>query len=250
MNNYEFSHQRGVETPAVNYVPVQSHSPSQLGSQEGPYAAPKEETQGNPTMGSQRHTAREYIVDWHSLWWWWEICALIIAIGATVGLVVYLKIIDNKPLREWFPSIQPNSVLAILTTVQKATLMAPVASSISQLKWHHFTSGRGAQRLEDLQLFDGASRGPWGSLMFLLQVPTHTRAIVAAGFALLTILALGIDPSAQQLLYFPIQQTEISDEAITMGTANAYISTSTNALAQQDGSYAPNPHLSLFSIVL
>jgi hypothetical protein len=244
MDNHGFNTGKGAQPKTVNYVPVQSHSPSQLDSQEGgPYAGPKGETHGNLITGPQRHTAGDYIVNWRSLWWWWEICALIIASGATVGLVVFLKVIDNKPRREWFASIQPNSVLSILTTVQKAALMVPVASSISQLKWHHFTSGRRAQRLEDLQLFDSASRGPWGSLLFLLQVPTHTRAIVAASFALLTILALGIGPSAQQLLYFPIQETEITNEAITMGTANAYISTSTNALAQQDGSYLPNPHL-------
>ncbi|KAI0390984.1 hypothetical protein F5Y17DRAFT_442346 [Xylariaceae sp. FL0594] len=239
MDAYELHSHKGNRASEMSYTPLHSdHPPSRLDSYDegrGPKDAQARDT--------SRSVSHQRGVGWRSLWWWWEICALVLAMGATVGIAVYLKILDDRPLREWYPSIQPNSLLAILTTVQKAALMVPVASGLSQLKWHHFTdSGAPPRRLGDLQLFDGASRGPWGSLLFLLQVPTRNKRgpIVAVGLALLTILALGIDPSAQQLLYFPIQQTEITDEPVTVGRADAYISTSTSALAQQE---ALNPYL-------
>ncbi|KAI1152467.1 hypothetical protein F4825DRAFT_307815 [Nemania diffusa] len=162
----------------------------------------------------------------HSWWWWWDIMALVTYLILIIGLVILLKSIDNKPLRSWVIPIQPNTVIAALATVSKAALLVPIASCLSQLKWHHFTSA--PRKLADLQLFDQASRGPWGSLVFLFQVSSRLRALVAVGFSLLTILALGLDASTQQLLKFPTQETELTDD-IVMGAATGYISKSSNA---------------------
>ncbi|KAI0409817.1 hypothetical protein F4802DRAFT_603980 [Xylaria palmicola] len=154
---------------------------------------------------------------WQSLWgwwWWWEILALVICIGATVGLV------------QWLLPIQPNSVISILTTVSKTAMLVPAASCLSQLKWHHFS--RRPQRLTDLQLFDSASRGPWGSVLFLFQLPRLSTAFLSVGFAVLTIVALGIDPSAQQILAFPVHEAEITTNPVVMGRADAYTSGSYN----------------------
>ncbi|KAI1757017.1 hypothetical protein F4782DRAFT_525785 [Xylaria castorea] len=162
--------------------------------------------------------------DWQPLRWWWEVIAIIICIASTAGLVALLKSIDNTPLRQWNLPIQPNSAVASLTTINKVALLVPAASCISQLKWSHFASA--PRKLADLQLFDGASRGPWGSLVFLLQVSSPIRALVTVGFSLLTILALGLDASAQQLLQFPTQETEVDDGSVVMGTATGYNSKS------------------------
>ncbi|KAF2968240.1 hypothetical protein GQX73_g5343 [Xylaria multiplex] len=162
-----------------------------------------------------------------SWWWWWEIMALAICIASAIGLVVLVKSIDNTPLRQWNLPIQPNSAIAFLTTINKVALLAPTASCISQLKWRHFASA--PRKLADLQLFDAASRGPWGSLAFLLQVSSPIKASMAVGFSLLTIVALGLDASAQQLLQFPTQEMEVDDGSIVMGAATGYNSKSLNA---------------------
>ncbi|KAI1133374.1 hypothetical protein F5Y10DRAFT_287757 [Nemania abortiva] len=161
-----------------------------------------------------------------SWWWWWEILAVTICIASTASLVALLKSINNTPLRQWNLPIQPNSAVASLTTISKVALLVPTASCINQLKWSHFTSA--PRRLADLQLFDMASRGPWGSLVFLLRVSSPVKALVTVGFLLLTILALGLDASAQQLLQFSTQETEVKDGSTVMGAATGYSSRSMN----------------------
>ncbi|KAI0118165.1 hypothetical protein GGR51DRAFT_572183, partial [Nemania sp. FL0031] len=161
-----------------------------------------------------------------SWWWWWEIVAVIICIVSAASLVALLKTIDNTPLDQWDLPIQPNSAVASLTTVNKVALLVPTASCISQLKWSYFTNA--PRKFADLQLFDTASRGPWGSLVFLLKVSSPIKAFVAMGFSLLTILALGLDASAQQLLQFSTQEMEVNDESVVMGSAPGYISKSIN----------------------
>jgi hypothetical protein len=165
-------------------------------------------------------------------WWWWEMLALIVCVASVVGLAVLLNSIDNTPLRRWYSRVRPNSVVAIFTTVNKASMLVPAASCISQLKWHHFS--RAPRKVTELQLFDEASRGPWGSLVFLFRVSHPTKTLITAGFALLTILALGIDASAQQLLAYTTQETEFNNGSATMGTTAAYFSKSTTSqLADQ-----------------
>ncbi|KAI8632610.1 hypothetical protein F5Y19DRAFT_325574 [Xylariaceae sp. FL1651] len=171
-------------------------------------------------------------------WWWWEIMAMVVCIASTIGLIVLLISINNTALRQWRLPIRPNSVIAVLTTISKTALLVPAASCISQLKWRYF-SGQ-PRRLTDLQLFDAASRGPWGSLALLFRLSNPIKAMTVIGFALLTILTLGIDASAQQLLLFPTQETEIENESIVMGTATSYFSKSTNLGLP---SKYPNPRL-------
>ncbi|KAI0191885.1 hypothetical protein F4808DRAFT_476002 [Astrocystis sublimbata] len=123
-----------------------------------------------------------------SWWWWWEILAMLLSL-ASMGLLAYvLSKINGIPLEAWSLPIVPQSVIAILTTAGKTALLVPVASCISQLKWHHFTKPR---KLIDLQLFDGASRGPWGSTLLVWHLAFRARLLVALGFAIVTVLVLG-----------------------------------------------------------
>ncbi|KAJ2993362.1 hypothetical protein NUW58_g1862 [Xylaria curta] len=184
-----------------------------------------ENSTDNLTMNVPRVSSKKLTFNWNS-WWWWEIMAIVLSIASTVGLVVLLAKIDNTPRRSWSLLIQPNSFIAVLTTISKAALLVPAASSLSQLKWRHFESA--PRKLADLQLFDGASRGPWGSLIFLFRISNHLKALIAVGFSLLTILSLGLDIFTQQLLAFPIRETEITDASVVMGAATGYLSKSTN----------------------
>ncbi|KAI0192818.1 hypothetical protein F4808DRAFT_442603 [Astrocystis sublimbata] len=167
------------------------------------------------------------------IWWWWEISALVLSIASTAGLIALLKTTDNTPLRKWGLPVQPNSVIAALTTISKAALLVPAASCLSQLKWRYF--GSKPRKLSDLQLFDGASRGPWGSLLFLFQVSNLWQALIAVGLSLVTILTLGLDITTQQLLAFPLQETNVTNGTIDMGSATGYISKSSNLQVQDQG---------------
>ncbi|CAG7931605.1 unnamed protein product [Penicillium olsonii] len=60
------------------------------------------------------------------------------------------------------------------------------------------------RRLRDLQSFDSASRGPWGSSIILFE---HKGNSIASIGALIIILTLAFDPFLQQVLTFPLRQT-------------------------------------------
>lgn len=61
-----------------------------------------------------------------------------------------------------------NSILSISATVSKSSLLMANAAAMSQLKWIRLGSRSKRHRLYDIQLYDDASRGPWGSLMLLM----------------------------------------------------------------------------------
>ena len=119
---------------------------------------------------SPLHSPRPYKGNkvWHyiNIWWLWELLGWLLATGCLSAVVGILVKYDDQPLRRWPYSITLNSLLAILSAVSKSSLLIPVASGISQLKWTRFNQQRS---LLDLQRFDDASRGPLGSLMLLFR---------------------------------------------------------------------------------
>lgn len=54
-----------------------------------------------------------------------------------------------------------------LATISKATLLAVIASAISQFKWIHLANET-PRRAQELQMLDEASRGPSGSVQLLI----------------------------------------------------------------------------------
>ncbi|KAI3316630.1 hypothetical protein HD806DRAFT_552157 [Xylariaceae sp. AK1471] len=159
-----------------------------------------------------------------SWWWWWEIFAAIISLFGVLLIVALLFKIDKTPLNSWLLPIQPNSLLSVLTTASKTFLLVPVTSCISQLKWRHFSLG--PRPLNQLQLFDDASRGPWGSavMMFKLIFQGRLWATVAFGLAFSNIFALGIDPSAQQIISFRVKEMKSASNQVLASRAGAYFS--------------------------
>jgi hypothetical protein len=135
-------------------------------------------------------------------------------------VVVILVAVEDTPLADWKHDISPNSLIAICTTVGRAALMVPIASCLGQLKWRHIR--RRPQKLVHLQLFDAASRGPWGALVMLTTM--RARAIVGWLLAVVTIVAMGIEPSAQQVLDFQPGTTQIQGESVAMSRSHNYTS--------------------------
>ncbi|KAK0636826.1 hypothetical protein B0T17DRAFT_626773 [Bombardia bombarda] len=135
-------------------------------------------------------------------------------------IIIILSKIDNTPSASWTLPIQPNSVISVLTTVGKTAMLGPVASCLSQLKWRHFQLRQ--QPLRDLQVFDEASRGPWGALLFLTNLRIQTIPSLAAALALVALISLGVEPSAQQILEFSNKDTRLANVTAEIGQAMIY----------------------------
>lgn len=159
--------------------------------------------------------------------WWREIVATIFSI-TSMGLVLLLVLkINNTALGSWnfhvgSIAIQPNTLISVLTTIGQTLMMVPVTACIGQLKWRYF---RRARHLHHMQLMDDASRGPWGSLLLLFHLAS-TKAATASLLSLVTIVALGIGPSAQQILEFRPAQVLLKNATAEIGLATNYSSKS------------------------
>ncbi|CAG7944807.1 unnamed protein product [Penicillium salamii] len=133
--------------------------------------------------------------------WLWEASAIIFSILCFTAMFCVVRVYDQQASPSLPYGITLNSVISILGTASKSSLIFAVAESLGQLKWMWFWKSR--KPLRDFQSFDSASRGPWGSVVMLWQ---HKGATIASLGALITILALAFDPFLQQVLTFPLRQ--------------------------------------------
>jgi hypothetical protein len=121
----------------------------------------------------------------------WSISALCMA--AIVAIYVHLK---DKPI-----SLSRSGMLLttanVLGKIASAALIVPTSEALGQLKWNWFHDSKA---MWDFEIFDKASRGPWGALMLLFR--TRGRSLAALG-ALLIVLLLAIDTFFQQVIDFP-----------------------------------------------
>ncbi|RSL55088.1 hypothetical protein CEP54_009556 [Fusarium duplospermum] len=164
-------------------------------------------------------------------WWWEDIAAAMFSIVCMSMVAAVLVSAHNTSLESWPTSIQPNSIIAILTTLSKAAMLVPITSCLSQLKWRHMSTQ--SRPLSHLQVFDDASRGPWGSAAMMWKLPLQSR--LGWALALVTVVALGIEPSAQQILAFPVQERILTNTTAEIGKADMYYSKSLFQPGEGDG---------------
>lgn len=138
--------------------------------------------------------------------WQWEFFAAAISLACFTSIVGVLIAYRDKSLSSWNAAfgITLNTLVATLSTLSKTALLVPVASCLSQLKWIHIVTA--SRTLNEVQVFDDASRGPWGSLTLIWKI--HIKAKLAAWGSIITLLALAMSPFAQQLLSFPSRSIE------------------------------------------
>jgi hypothetical protein len=141
-------------------------------------------------------------------WWWWELGSVLLSCACFAAVVIMLWMVQERSLSSWRSVISPNTLVSILATVSKSSLMLAVAACLSQLKWLYFESA--PHQIQNIQIFDDASRGPLGALELLTTLSSSevvSRRSSAARWtfwaSVLTVLALASDPFAQQLLSFP-----------------------------------------------
>ena len=130
--------------------------------------------------------------------WLLEIlCWLVSAVSMAtiIGFLIYYR---EKKIPNWPGSLTLNAFIAVLSKVSGAALILPVSEALGQLKWSWFQGH--SKTMWDFEIFDNASRGPWGA--FLLLVRTKGKALAALG-AVITLFSLALDPFFQQVVDFP-----------------------------------------------
>lgn len=137
------------------------------------------------------------------LFWIWECMATVASAACMTAVVIILARMQSKPLEHWKLPISLNATIAIFVTVAKSMSLLVIAACISQTKWIRFKSS--ARRVQEFDLFDNASRGPSGALVLLSRVPWGLASVGAVA----TILALGVDTFAQQVIGFDTRKVEV-----------------------------------------
>ena len=115
----------------------------------------------------EAHSAQKHLVDIsvHGSWGL-EIVSIFTSVLALAAIIGLLSHFDGHALPNWPKEITLNTLVALLTAIANASMVAPLSSGLSQLKWLHFHGKR--RQLTDIELFDDASRGVYGSFRLLL----------------------------------------------------------------------------------
>ena len=150
--------------------------------------------------------------------WLPEFSTLILAIIALIATVLLLELRRDKPQPEWPSLININALVAIFSTILKASLLFSVSECMSELKWIWFAA---PQPVSDFDRFDGASRGPWGAFLLLLKRPGSIATYLGS---LITIVSLAADPFAQQVLRFNTCLRPEDGSSATIARTNNYTS--------------------------
>lgn len=159
------------------------------------------------------------------------------SIGCLLANVGILHSIDGKPLaihKIFDISITPNTLISIFSTISSFLMVFAVGDCLGQLKWTYFLQR--PHRLKDLQIFDDASRGPVGSVVFLFKL--NVKAFIASIGALITVAALANDPFTQALLQYPNDNIPLTNESARIPRTIQYLGPS------GDTSSTTNPYLS------
>lgn len=154
--------------------------------------------------------------------WTWEIGSAALSVVGNALLVGFLVNIHDKPYADWQYTVAPNTVVSIISAVTKAALLTAVSSCLGQLKWKSYERPSSAP-LERMQIIDEASRGSWGALKVLSRMASGSKmGILTFSGAVLTFLAVAVDPFAQQILSFPSRQVQASNETAFIQSAHNY----------------------------
>ncbi|KAL8675024.1 MAG: hypothetical protein Q9168_000619 [Polycauliona sp. 1 TL-2023] len=131
-------------------------------------------------------------------WWLWELIEACTSILALAVIVIILFIYDGSSLPDWPSVFTINSVISFLSTISKLSIVAAASAALSQCKWLWYRQAE-PRRLQDLQLFDDASRGPLGALQLLFSLRARHLAFIGA---IIVVLANFFDPFVQQVVTY------------------------------------------------
>lgn len=175
------------------------------------FLQPYNDNAGSPPISitptpSGKHAASHWRRRLHG-WWYWELSGVALSIGCIVAIVALLPRLDNKPLARWNFIMAPNTLISTFITVAKTSMLLAVAEGMSQLKWLYFQED--TRSLARLETFNDASRGPWGSLRFLMSRKGTKSVFLASLGAMIVFIALAMEPMAQQIVGFETRDVPV-----------------------------------------
>ncbi|KAK3397599.1 hypothetical protein B0T20DRAFT_224314 [Sordaria brevicollis] len=150
---------------------------------------------------------RRYLCDWVS-----EIVAVIASAGVAATIPIVLCIYNHRPIPQLNGTISINTIIAVLSTVAKSSLLYALSAALGQAKWDWYCLAQKSNRLNDMEIFDQASRGPFGAARFLLR--RRTAMSPAAVGALVVVLCLVVDPFTQQVVGWSERQVLVPSEEV------------------------------------
>lgn len=150
--------------------------------------------------------------------WLWEVLAAIVSVAGMGAVIVILWRMQEQPLSHWTFPININSTVAAFITAVKSLALLVVASCLGQTKWRHF--GARPSKLGDFDIFDDASRGPWGSLRLLWCLRTRWGLGVLG--ALVTIGAVSVDALSQQVIQLDTRTEFVDSDQANFWVAHSY----------------------------
>lgn len=182
--------------------------------------------------------------------WTPEVLFAIFSIGCLIAIVAVLEAFDGRRNPRLSFGITLNSIISILSTAAKSSLMFGIASAIGQCKWDWFNDETRYRSLRDLEHIDEASRGPLGAFRMLF---TPTRSSIASMGAIVTLVMLAVDPFVQQILRYQEEPNDVASEfawteqvlAPTFFSNNSdppYYGAINSALWNDDASYERQAH--------
>jgi hypothetical protein len=131
--------------------------------------------------------------------WLLEIISWTLSAACMTGIIIVLFVYKDKGIPKWPLNLTLNAYISVLAKISSAALLLPVSEALGQLKWSWFNKGN-SKKMWDFEIFDNASRGPWGSLLLLVR--TKGKSLAALGAAV-TVFALAMDPFFQQVVEYP-----------------------------------------------
>lgn len=149
--------------------------------------------------------------------WRQESFGCLMSLVALLAMCVTLTVYRHKPSPDWPTWLSLNTIVAIYSVVLKAGILFVAAEGLGQVKWSWISQER---PLIDLVRYDEATRGPEGAFRLLWRLRHHH--LTASCGALLAILALAVDPLAQQMLRYYDCTISLSGELATLPRTNFF----------------------------
>lgn len=136
-------------------------------------------------------------------WWFWELAGAILSAVCILAVGILAYKINKTSLSAWKLPLSPSTMISTFITIAKTAMLLPVSEGLSQLQWLYFWVDRSKYRqLRDIEAFENASRGPWGSLLIFGRIGFQQGSPLALFGAFITIATLAMGPFAQQVISF------------------------------------------------
>jgi hypothetical protein len=108
--------------------------------------------------------AKGFITRWFVEWWLLEIVSWAFSAICMAVILTVMWHYNDHPLPH-LGILTLNSLISVLSGFAKASLLLPTAEALGQLKWNWFS--KKPRKMMDFEIIDGASRGPFGSMVLL-----------------------------------------------------------------------------------